>query len=97
LEVNYMSKKEFDCCGPTDEQSGEQACECLPQDLEMQVTPNGMRLLAVDRERMYRTGDGSLWLSRLEYRDWSLELGLEVDPVIWYTRMCHPLPPDVKV
>ena len=61
-----MSKKGFDCCG--DEQSGEQACECLPQALEDQVTPNGARLLAVDKERTYRTGDGKLWLSREDYK-----------------------------
>ena len=90
-----MSKKGFDCCD--DEQSGEQACECIPQTLEDQVTPNGARLLAVDKERTYRTGDGKLWLSREDYRAWSRELGLEVDPIIWFTRMGHPLPPDVEV
>jgi len=92
-----MLKKEFDCCGPTDEQSGEQDFDgCIPQDLEMRVTPNGTRLMAVDRERMYRTGDGNLWFSRLDYKAWSLKQGLEVDPIIWYTRMGHPMPPDVK-
>jgi hypothetical protein len=90
-----MSKDGFNCCG--DEQSGEQACECIPQALEDRVTPNGTRLLAVDRERMYRTGDGKLWISREEYKVWSRELGLEVDPVVWFTRMGHALPPDVKV
>jgi hypothetical protein len=93
-----MLKKEFDCCGSTDEQPDDQDFDgCIPQDLEMRVTPNGTRLLAVDRERMYRTGDGSLWLSRLDYKAWSLKQGLEVDPIIWFTRMGHPLPPDVNV
>lgn len=63
-----MAKNESNCCG--DEQSGEQACECLPQALEEQVTPNGTRLLAVDRERTYRTGDGSLWLSSGSLSSW---------------------------
>jgi hypothetical protein len=53
--------------------------------------------MAVDKERTYRTGDGKLWLSREDYKAWSRELGLEVDPIIWFTRMGHPLPPDVKV
>ena len=87
----------FGCCG-NGQLSGEQACECLPQDLEDQVTPNGTRFLAVDKERMYRTGDGKHWLTREAYKTWSRELGLEVDPVIWFTRMGHgPLPSDVKL
>ena len=90
-----MSKKGFGCCGS--DQSGEQACECLPQSLEDRVTPNGARRLAVDKERTYRTGDGKLWLSREDYKSWSRELGLELDPIIWFTRMGHPLPPDVKI
>jgi hypothetical protein len=90
-----MPNKESDCCG--NELSGEQACECLPQALEDKVTPNGTRLLAVDKERMYRTGDGNLWLAREEYKAWSRKLGMEVDPVVWFTRMGHALPPDVKV
>jgi len=90
-----MSKNGFDCCGGG-EQSGEQACECIPQALEDQVTPNGTRLLAADKERMYRTGDGKLWLSREDYKAWSREKGMEVDPIVWFTRMGHPLPSDVK-
>jgi len=90
-----MAKNESNCCG--DEQSGEQACGCVPQSLEIRVTPAGTRLLAVDKERRYRTGDGNLWLSREGYKALSRELGLEVDPIIWFTRMGHPMPPDVKV
>lgn len=91
-----MSKKGFGCCddeGP----SGEQACECISQALEDRVTPNGSRFLAVDKERMYKTGDGTLWLSREDYKAWSREQGLETDPIVWFTRMGHPLPPDVRV
>ena len=95
MAPNESAKKGSDCCG--DERSGNQACGCLPQPLVDRVTPNGTRLLAADRERMYRTGDGDLWLSREDYKVWSRELGLEVDPIVWFTRMGHPLPPDVKV
>ncbi|MGB7571948.1 MAG: hypothetical protein WBL87_09350 [Methanothrix sp.] len=95
MAPNESAKKGSECCG--DERSGSLACGCLPQPMEDRVTPNGTRLLAADRERMYRTGDGNLWLTREDYKVWSRELGLEVDPIVWYTRMGHPLPPDVKV
>lgn len=91
-----VKKPGFNCCDG-EEQPGNQACGCIPQALEDQVTPNGSRFLAVDKERMYNTGDGKLWLSREEYKAWSRELGLEVDPIVWFTRMGHLLPPDVKV
>jgi len=90
-----MSKIEgFNCCG--EDAESEEACGCLPQPLEDLVTPCGTRFLAADSERMYRTGETSnRWLSRKDYLAWSKEQGLEVDPIVWYTRMGHwPIPED---
>ena len=89
--------KGFNCCGdtPTD---GAQACECIPQTIEDIVTPQGTRLLAVDPERMYRTGDGKLWLTKADYKSWSEKTGWRVNPLVWFVHMGHgPLPGDVEL
>jgi hypothetical protein len=89
-------KNEFDCCESDLPDEGADPCACIPPPLEVQLTPSGTRLLAVDPERMYRPGTGDKWLSRNEYMDWSRSLGWEVDPIIWFTRMGHwPIPEDV--
>ncbi|NPV63670.1 MAG: hypothetical protein HPY61_13785 [Methanotrichaceae archaeon] len=86
--------KGFGCCGG--EGSGEQACECLPQELGHRVIPCGTRKLA-GQERQYKNTTNQ-WLTRKEFVDWSTEQGKTVDPVIWFTDMGHgPIPGDVLV
>ena len=84
----------FNCCGDG-QPDGEQACECIKQDLEHRVIPCGSRKMA-GQERTYRTTT-SLWLSRTDFMLWSKKEGLQVDPICWFTEMRHgPIPPDVK-
>lgn len=84
--------KGFGCC--SGEQSGEQACECLPQELETRVIPCGTRK-PVGQERQYKSTSNA-WLTRKQFIDWSTEQGKAVDPVIWFTEMGHgPIPEDV--
>ena len=86
--------KDFGCCGG--QASGEQACECIEQDLQHRVIPSGT-WKPVGQERLYRTTTQK-WLSRVEFIAWSKEQGKEVDPIIWFTEMGHgPVPPDVKL
>ena len=83
--------KEFDCCN---EATGEQACECLEQDLGHRVIPQGTIKLA-GQERRYTTTT-NLQLTRGEFKAWSLAEGREVDPIVWFTEMGHgPVPDDV--
>lgn len=84
--------KGFNCCGG--EEFGEQACECLPQELGHRVLPCGTRKLA-GQERQYKT-TGNEWLTRKEFITWSTAEGRGVDPVVWFTEMGHgPIPSDV--
>lgn len=86
--------KDFGCCGG--QASGEQACECIKQDLPHRVIPCGTRKLA-GQEREYRTTTNQ-WLTRQAFIAWSKDEGLEVDPIVWFTEMGHgPVPQDVKV
>ena len=85
--------REFNCC---DEPSGEQACECLEQDLGHRVIPCGTIKLA-GQERRYKTTT-NLLLTRAEFKEWSRSEGREVDPVVYFTEMGHgPIPDDIKV
>lgn len=47
--------------------------------------------------RMFKN-TASKWLSRDEFKAWTLEqFGREVDPIIWYTEMGHgPVPADME-
>ena len=81
--------KEFNCC---DEPSGEQACECLVQDLGHRVIPQGTIKLA-GQERRYATTT-NLQLTRGEFKAWSKAEGREVDPIVWWTEMGHGQIPD---
>ena len=71
--------------------------DALRRELKDIVTPLGTRFSAVDLERMYRTGDGKLWLNKDDYKDWSEKKGLRVNPLVWFTRMGHPMPGDVEL
>ena len=83
--------KEFDCCN---EATGEQACECLEQDLEHRIIPQGTLKLA-GQERYYVTTT-NLRLTREAFKAWSRAEGKEVDPIVWFTEMGHgPIPDDV--
>ena len=85
--------KEFDCCN---EAAGEQACECLEQDLGHRVIPQGTIKLA-GQERRYTTTT-NLQLTREEFKAWSRAEGREVDPIVWFTEMGHgPVPDDVTL
>lgn len=87
--------EDFNCCsGSCGGNSGEQACECLKQDLAHRVIPAGTRKLA-GQGREYRTTTG-LWLTRSAFIDWSKNEGKQVDPIIWYTEMGHPMPKDLE-
>lgn len=89
-----MSETDFGCCGG--QTSGEQACECIKQDLAHRVIPTGSRKLA-GQEREYCTTT-SLWLTRQAFKAWSKREGREVDPIVWFTEMGHgPIPNDVKL
>lgn len=83
----------FNCCGGSE--SGEQACECLKQELAYRIIPAGTRKLA-GQEREYRTTTG-LWLTRQGFKDWSKAEGKELDPIVWFTDMNHAIPEDVKI
>lgn len=84
-------------CGNGDcgaERTGEQACECIKQDLAERVIPCGTRKMA-GQERVYRTTT-QLWLTRSEFMAWSKKEGREVDPICWFTEMGHgPIPADI--
>jgi len=84
----------FGCCGG--QPSGEQACECIKQDLAHRVIPTGSHKLA-GQEREYSTTT-NLWLTRQAFKAWSKNEGREVDPIIWFTEMGHgPIPEDVRL
>jgi hypothetical protein len=86
--------KGFGCCSGEGNGSGEQACECLPQELENRIIPCGTRKLA-GQERQFKT-TSNVWLTRKQFIDWSTEQGKGIDPVIWFTEMGHgPIPADV--
>lgn len=83
-----------DNCIP--DMTGEQACECIEQDLGHRVIPCGTIKLA-GQERRYRTTT-NLLLTRDEFLEWSALQGSKVDPIVWFTEMGHgPISPDVKV
>ncbi len=85
----------FGCCGQ-DEPIKTDGGGCIPQPPEIRIIPDGTRKLA-GMEREYRTGDGSEWLTREVYKQWSAQLGREIDPLrAWYLEMGHPPDPDVK-
>ena len=87
-----MSNTDFGCCGG--QPSGEQACECIKQDLEHRVIPTGSIKLA-GQERLYITTT-QVRLTRQAFKAWSKNEGREVDPIIWFTEMGHgPVPEDV--
>jgi hypothetical protein len=73
------------CC--SEEITGEQACECIKQDLEHRVIPTGTIKLA-GQERLFITTTG-LRLTRAAFMAWSKAEGLEVDPIVWFTEMGH--------
>ena len=85
--MSENDKNKGGCC-PADN-SGEQACECIDPDVEVVVTPCGVRFLSVDKEPRYLSGDGNHWFTRAAYKEWSAAKGFEVDPVVWFTRMGH--------
>jgi len=94
--LGEMAEDDFNCCNCAGEGlSGEQACECIDQDLAHRIIPCGTRKLA-GQEREYRTTKG-LWLTRQAFKNWSAGVGREVDPVVWFTEMGHPTPEDVKL
>jgi len=87
-----VSETNFGCCGG--QPSGEQACECIKQDLAHRVIPTGTRKLA-GQGREYSTTT-SQWLTRQAFKAWSKNEGKEVDPIVWFTEMGHgPIPEDV--
>jgi len=72
-----VSNTDFGCCGG--QPSGEQACECIKQDLAHRVIPTGSHKLA-GQEREYSTTT-NLWLTRQAFKAWSKNEGREVDPI----------------
>lgn len=89
-KVSYLQG----CCDG--DNTGEQSCECIDPDVEVVVTPAGVRFLAVDKEPRYKSGDGNHWFTRAAYKEWSAKKGIEVDPVIWFTRMGHKPAPGME-
>lgn len=93
-EAEPSSSCVSDSCIP--DMTGEQACECIEQDVGHRVIPCGTIKLA-GQERRYRTTT-NLLLTRDEFLEWSEAQGSKVDPIVWFTEMGHgPIPPDVKV
>jgi hypothetical protein len=88
--------EEVEDCGCGASQTGDQAAECIVQDMEERIIPCGTRKMA-GQMRQYKTTTGA-WFSRMGFMNWSKKQGYELDPICWFTEMGHgPVPADENV
>jgi len=86
--------EECSSCDDCKDGTSDQACGCIPQDLEHRVMPTGS-FKPVGQERRYITTTGKR-LTRKDFMEWSRKEGAQVDPIVWFTEMGHgPVPDDV--